>query len=119
MRHALSILASPQELERARLSLRANICGDCPYRTAGSESFRIDDQPTCETNCEVFAHLPQLIQAAACADPMVGNFSRVVRARIRAICDQNSAPIGTSGRRRPLIRHRRAIVNQLAKLLTQ
>lgn len=119
MHHALSILASPQELERVQLSLRAKICRDCPYRTAGSESFRIDDQPNCETSCEIFTYLPQLIEAAACADPMAGNFSRVIRARIRAICDQNPAPIGTSGRRRPLVRHRRAIVSELAKLLTQ
>jgi len=117
MHYELPILATPQDFERLRMSLRAKICHGCPYLTPGSESFGIEEQPKCEETCEIFTHLPRLIEAARRVDPMAGRFERVVNTEIRNICDTNPPPADTTGRRRPLIRHRRALIRELSSIV--
>jgi len=114
VRHALPLYSKP-ELERARLSMRADICRDCPQRTNDGKPFDIDHQPACEKNCEVFKDLPTLLNTAKLLDPMVGSFERAMRGRIHQYCDR--VPPRDPNVRRPLLRHCRRIIRVLAKIV--
>ncbi len=115
MDNELIVQPPSRELERAKLSLRADICKDCPHRTK-TPSFELDDQPDCERECEVFTHLPELVDAANRVEPMVGSFEQVMNQSITNICEHTTPPPSARGKRRKLQRYRHAITRTLAKV---
>lgn len=97
--------------ERAALGMRVAICKKCFKRPAGSEGLGAEVPRACQPECELFAHLPRLAEAAACADPILGPVERPVAAMVERIC---SAPEGP-GRGCPLSRYRRDVVRVLGR----
>lgn len=107
----------PRELERARLSVRADICRTCPHHTIGA-TFDLDTPPACEMKCELFSKLPELIERAERVDPMVGSIDQVLDQHIQRICDTTQPPAGQTQSTRPLVKFRKTLIKTLKKTIT-
>ena len=71
--------------------LRARVCADCPYRTAGTDGQGCETARACESKCPVFVHLPVLYEAARQVDPIVGHPKRVLRKILKELSHGRSA----------------------------
>lgn len=111
-----SVQPSPRELERAKLTVRADICRTCPHHSFGA-AFDLDTPPACEKKCEVFVKLPELIERAEGVEPMVGSVEQVLDQQIQHICDTTEPPPGETKATRPLVRHREALIKSLKKTI--
>ena len=89
-------------LEQLRRLLRVRVCGDCPYRTPGTDGQAPEVTRPCEEGCPLFVHLPLLREAARQVDPMVGNRPRMVRqvlSRIAGASQHGAKTVRRHGRR--------------------
>jgi hypothetical protein len=88
-------------LDLARRVARVRICANCPRRTPGTDRLLSDEARTCEHDCPLFVHLPQLKRLAAAADPMLGDRQSVLRRYLNRTCSSDDGPADVpSGRQR-------------------
>jgi hypothetical protein len=88
---------------------RAHICPDCPLKW-GPPRPDIDHANPCELDCDLFAHLPAITDAAACTDPMLRTVTAASNAAIK-VCLPPKAK-----RQSPLWRNRKRLLGLLAHL---
>jgi len=111
MAHDLNVL--PQMIERAKVTMRADVCNTCPYRSR--EATNLETPRHCEAECEFFQKIPELVSAGRCIDPMIGSFDVIMKERIREIC--NNLVRSAGGRRHYLMSRRERIVSDFAKIV--
>jgi hypothetical protein len=77
------MLRRPPSLDVVRHELRAHVCSRCPRRSRNEEApADLGGPRACEATCPVFMHLPALVSAAECRDPVVADRAETLRRRI-------------------------------------
>lgn len=120
MRHVPIAGRHGVNMERARRALRISVGKGCERRPPGSESLGADAARTCEPQCKLFLHLPQLVQTAECLDPMLASLPRVMTRSIDDVC---AAPAGARAchaapaEECPLSKYRRRVIRALERVV--
>jgi hypothetical protein len=108
----------PPTLEMTRLFIRARVCPHCRFRPAGSERLDAHTPRSCEAQCPIFLHLPQLHLAAVRADPLIGNPRHIIGECIAGLCRARQTP-GDAPADDPLRSNRPQVVQALALLTSR
>ena len=71
-------------LDQVKRIIRSEICATC-HRLPAGETVDPSRPVSCEHDCGVFVHLPQLVQIAARRDPMLAKAGPVEDPAVEAI----------------------------------
>src|SRR5262245_33587451 len=84
----------PQALEPVKRIIRSEICAECARRPAG-EAVDPSKPVSCEHDCGIFVHLPQLVRIAAVRDTMLSKHASAAPAP--APTDNKESPLDCYG----------------------
>jgi hypothetical protein len=117
MKH-LTVLGTPLDaLMRAQFGLRIAVCRLCSARPTGSETLGADLPRRCETGCQLFKRLPDLLETAICVDPMVGSLERSIEAQLTRLALLPPRSANAEQDQHPWSHHKPAIVGVLQNLV--
>jgi hypothetical protein len=107
-------------LSQLKQSVRAELCGSCPFRDPKRTGPALGAPLRCEATCPVFVHLPTFKAVGERLDPMVGSHERAVHNTIHRILEIEDAGSDNSPDRKKLAQlryHRRRLARLLGRLL--